>query len=251
MAGLDTVVEVEAPEHLAFRARIAGPGRRMFAWVLDLVVRAVVAAVLVLLPLSLASVGLDGFGAGAWLVILFLLDWFYFVACEMITGGRSPGKMALKLRVVRSDGLPITWRESLLRNFVRAADICILPGGVVFFGPLVMACDRDFRRLGDLAAGTLVVVEEATGQARAAVVGPDERMMDELPALLPLDRSDLEALELFVSRDHMNPERREELARVLAPVYATRFGLASPDNATAFLGSIWARSQDPRRKARP
>src|SRR5262245_52722452 len=127
-AAIDTVLEIDTPEHLAFRTRIAGPGRRMFAWTIDLIVRVAVFVVLMIaVSIVFGSVSLEGVGAGIQLIAVFVLDWFFFVVCELFTGGRSIGKMALKLRVVRTNGLPITWAESVLRNLVRAADLALFP----------------------------------------------------------------------------------------------------------------------------
>lgn len=246
---IDTVLEIDTPEHLAFRTRIGGPARRMFAWLIDLAVRcAIFFALVVLVSLVLGSLALEGVATGVILIGIFVLDWGYFLVCELITGGRSPGKIALKLRVVRANGLPITWRESFLRNLVRAADLALFPPYFLTLGPIIMAIDPKFRRLGDLVAGTIVVVGEATGVASKAAVQADETLIAELPASLPLDRSDLEALELFVNREHVSQARREELAEIVAPIYAKRLDLPPPSDATRFLAALWARAQDPKRR---
>jgi uncharacterized RDD family membrane protein YckC len=246
---VDTVLEVDTPEHLAFKTRIAGPGRRMFARFIDFLVQGLIfLALTIVVSLAFGSVDLGGFSDGVSSIFLFLLDWFYFVFCEVFTGGRSPGKMALKLRVVRPNGLPVTWTQSLLRNFLRAADLAIFPAYVLVIGPVVMALDSKFRRLGDLAADTIVVIEETSTVASRSAVKPEAALVEELPKTLPLDRGDLEALELFVNREHMSEARREELAEIVAPLYAKKLSMAVPKNSTAFLASLWARAQDPKRK---
>lgn len=244
---IDTVLEIDTPEHLAFRTRIAGPGRRMFAWLIDLVLGAVILFVLFFLLGTVAAIGAEGLGQGLTFLVLFVYNWFYFTIWEMVSGGRSAGKIALKLRVVRPDGLPITWRESILRNFLRAADIALVPASpplLLFFGPVVMALDGEFRRLGDMVAGTIVVVEEASRMSQETAVGASPDILEDLPGRLPLDRDDLEALELFVNREHVSPARREELAEIVAELYADRLNLDKPRDPTAFLGSLWARAQD-------
>lgn len=247
-AVIDTVLEVDTPEHLAFRTRIAGPGRRMFAWLVDLLVRALILFLLAIaVNVIFGSVSLDGVGSGLILVAFFTLDWGYFVVSEHVTGGRSIGKIALKLRVVRTNGIPITLAESSLRNLVRAADLALFPPYFLLIGPLVMALDTKFRRLGDLVAGTVVVVEDRAGVTSKAAIPPDPAVLEELPATLPLDHEDLEALELFVNREYVSDARRAELAEIVAPVYAKRLALARPRDPTAFLASLWVRAQDPRR----
>lgn len=243
-APLDTVLEIETPEHLAFRTRIAGPARRLFAWLLDLVVRG---GIVLFIAVASSVVG-TGPGLGVLLFTLFLIDWFYFVACELLTGGRSPGKMALKLRVVRTNGLPIGWRESVLRNLVRAADLMLVPPYLLFLGPLVMAHDPKFRRLGDLVGSTIVVAEDAVRVRHTAAVDADPRLLDELPARVPLDREDLEALELFVNREHMSTERRHELSAIITPLYAARLNIPEPRDRVAFLAALWTRAQGSSRR---
>ncbi len=245
---IDTVLEIDTPEHLAFRTRIAGPGRRMFAWLIDLMIRFAIVMGLMFVVGAFAAAGLDGLGTGLMFVLLFLLDWFYFFGFELLTGGRSPGKIALKLRVVRPNGLPITWRESFLRNLVRAADITLFPPYFLFLGPLIMAGDAKFRRLGDWVAGTIVVVEDPTLISRQVAVPAKPEDVAELPGALPLDRGDLEALELFVHREHMSDARREELAEIVAPIYAGKLQQPYPRSSTRFLAALWARAQDPRRR---
>lgn len=243
MATIDTVLEIDTPEHLAFRTRIAGPGRRVVAWIIDQLVQMTLIIVLMIGLSVFAGLGAEGLSMGLIYFARFVIDWFYFSAFELTTGGRSAGKMALKLRVVRPNGLPITWRESILRNFVRAADITLAPPFFVFVGPVVMGLDSRFRRLGDMVAGTIVVVEETSQITRETIVGADEQLMAELPKVVPLDRSDLEALELFVNREHMSPARRDELAEIISGIYADRLAMPRPKDPTAFLGSIWAHAQ--------
>lgn len=249
---LDTVLGIETPEHLAFRVRIAGSARRFFAWAIDTLI-AIIAwlSLAMIVGLVFASIDLGGMGAGLITILAFVLYWFYFVLFDIFTGGRSPGKIWLKLRVVRENGLPITWRESILRNLLRAADVMVLSANAILpLGVLVMVLDPKFRRLGDFVAGTIVVVEEPPRAEAKKALAPDPALVESLPATLPVTREDLEALELFVHREQLSEARREELARIIAPELARRLDLPPPRNATTFLASLWARAQDPRRRMR-
>lgn len=250
---VDTVLEVDTPEHLAFKARVAGPVRRAAAWGIDLLVRGAILFALVMSSLAASAqaedLGLDlsGLSTGLMLLGLFVLNWFYFVGFEMVTGGRSPGKMALNLRVVKDQGLTISWRESVLRNLARAGDLLLVDTAVLPLGLVVMGCDRRFRRLGDLVAGTMVVVEPSTRIPQIEVPAPDPELVRSLPRSLPLNADELEAIDLFVRRRRLAPTRREELARILAPELAERLGLPPPAQATPFLVAVWTRAQDPGR----
>lgn len=240
---LDTVVEISTPEHLAFRSRLAGPGRRLLAWMLDSLAWWGIFLVLSILVEIVGAAGLDGFDDGITFFLLFAMWWGYFFVSEVVTGGRSIGKAALKLRVVHGNGLPVTWKASLLRNLLRAADLALVPPMVLILGPLVMATDARFRRLGDLVADTLVIVEEQTGvDTNQFVHEPDPEIIAALPKALSLDRRELEALELFASRRRIGPARREELAGMVAPIFADRLAMPPPRNNTAFALALWARA---------
>jgi len=90
----------------------------------------------------------------AFLLVQIVIEWGYFVIWELSSGGRSLGKMVLDLRVVRDGGAPITLRESLVRNLLRVVDI--LPANYLM-GLIAMVLSAEGKRLGDVAAGTVVV----------------------------------------------------------------------------------------------
>jgi uncharacterized RDD family membrane protein YckC len=96
-------------------------------------------------------------GQGVFGVVLFVSYWGYPIICEVYFGGRTLGKRAMGLEVLRVDGLPVGWRESMLRNLMLVADF--LPALYVA-GLLSMLYDSQFRRLGDIIAGTQVVYRE-------------------------------------------------------------------------------------------
>ncbi|MCA9630946.1 MAG: RDD family protein, partial [Myxococcales bacterium] len=122
---LDTTADVETPEHVRFRYRTAGPARRAAAYLVDLMVRAVIISVFGFLALiggaSLGEEGIGGVGIGLLLTLYFLVEWFYYVVSETLMGGRSLGKRALRLRVVKQSGVPLSFSDSLLRNLLRGA----------------------------------------------------------------------------------------------------------------------------------
>jgi uncharacterized RDD family membrane protein YckC len=247
---LDNTTEVETPEHVRFRYRVAGPVRRMLAYLLDLVIRG---AVLLVLGLILA-VALGGSEAvmGIILICAFILEWGYYVFFETTADGRSPGKRALALRVVKEGGYPISFIDSMLRNLLRGADW--LPLGYVI-GLFVMAGDARFRRLGDRVAGTLVVVEERSRVAAPLVITPPPTgaEMDGFPQRPPLSAWERETLELYLRRVDLTPARREELAQTIAPVLAQRIGVTvkDPVRFLALLHHRVAATARPRAGAQP
>ena len=238
---LDTTAEVETPEHVVFRFQVAGPARRMVAYVVDLLVRALIALVL-LIPLFLSVLGTEtelmGAELGIFLVALFLLEWGYYVFFETLMGGRSLGKLALGLRVVRQDGRPLSIGDSLLRNLLRAADF--LPMGYAL-GVLIMGFDPIFRRLGDWVAGTMVVSESRRAQLSKVEVEPAPSVdeLATLPARVDLRGPELDAIELFLRRQSaISVARRKELADLIAPAYAQRLDV-DYDDPVRFLSLLY------------
>ena len=202
---LDTTCRVETPESIDLQAEVAGVVPRALAFALDLLFRFII-VIAVLIALSLAGQT----GAGLFLVVLFLLEWFYPVVFEVYRGGQTPGKKAFGLVVVNDDLTPVALGPSVIRNLLRSVDFLpfLYCAGVV---SLVMT--RRFQRLGDLAAGTLVVyrlAEKAPGEL------PDCRPV---PPSRSLDMDEQVALMSFARRHtSLSPARQEELANILLGV---------------------------------
>ena len=151
MQTIDTATNHETPEGIVLRLKTAGPVPRAYAWLIDCMIRAGVYLVLVSV---LSAFGRSG--TGVMLISLFLLEWFYPVVFE-VSSGTTPGKRSLGLIVVHDNGTPVDISSSLLRNLLRAADFFPLFYGT---GLVSMMFHKNFKRLGDMAAGTLVVHEE-------------------------------------------------------------------------------------------
>lgn len=170
MIGVQTI-HVLSPEHVAIELVAAGFGRRFLAFLLDLII------------ISAAST-LVGYAASplpSWLFIViittasFLIQWGYHIYCEVRWRGQSPGKRIMHLRVVDARGLPIGVRQSLVRNLIRALDMVPL-GGI---GMAACLIDPQRRRLGDLAADTLVVEErQAPSPDLAALAARRQNSLD-------------------------------------------------------------------------
>ena len=129
----------------------AGPAVRAWAWAIDFSIWLVAVALLSWL-LSWSKLG-----NGLLYVAMFITYWGYPIICEVYFDGRTIGKRVVGIEVLRSDGLPVGWRESTLRNLLLVADF--LP---IFYatGLVCMLFDVQFRRLGDLVAGTQVVYHD-------------------------------------------------------------------------------------------
>jgi uncharacterized RDD family membrane protein YckC len=229
---IDTSTEVETPEHVRFHYHLAGPAKRALAYLIDLLVRAGIVLVL-FICLAIGGFAMDEevqqFSTGILLLSLFVLEWGYYVFCETLWSGRSPGKRALRLRVVTDTGQPLRFVDSLLRNLVRAADW--LPSAYAL-GAIAMGRDARFRRLGDLVAGTMVVTEERHRVTEPLRIEPPPtaKELRSLPMRLPLTAEELDAIELYLRRvPKLSIGRAVELAEMVAPVFARRLGVRYKD----------------------
>ncbi len=150
---LDTNHTVEVPEGIEIRLPLAGPIERSLAFLLDLLIRAGI----YLIAGTVLSV-MGRVGGGFMLIAVFLLEWFYPVLFEVLNQGATPGKKLMGIAVVNDDGTPVNWSSSFVRNLLRTADM--FPA-FYLVGILSMLLNSQFKRLGDLAAGTLVVHRKA------------------------------------------------------------------------------------------
>lgn len=205
---LDTRRMVETPEGVELALDVAGPLSRAFAFSIDLLLRTVIYTVLA--TVIIAAFDASDAGVGVMLLLTFLLEWAYPVVFEAGAGGATPGKMALGLVVLHDDGTPVGWTAAVVRNLLRAADF--LPFGFLF-GLTSMAVQPQFKRLGDLAAGTVVVYRRRT---------PPPARLPEVPAMpLPvrLTADEQRALVDYAARSPgWTDDRVAELADVLVPV---------------------------------
>jgi uncharacterized RDD family membrane protein YckC len=236
---LDTIVAIETPEHIVFHYRLAGPARRALAYLVDIIICYAIVIALAIFVLLVAAgdavksgeiTGAAKAGFGLVLVVAFLTQWAYFVVWEAIYG-RSPGKAIAGIRVLTTSGRPIGWRAAALRNLLRAADG--LPLGYVV-GLASIALTSRFQRLGDLVAGTMIVVPENAKAARPLELWPraDPRELQTLPDDVVLDADERAAIELFLRRRYTLGHLREhELACMIARPIGDRLGFRHDDPA--------------------
>jgi uncharacterized RDD family membrane protein YckC len=203
---LDTTRRVATPEGIELTLHLAGPVPRAIAWAIDLAIRAaiVLAVVTAALPFGRA-------GWGVVLLTLFFVEWLLPAWFEAAWRGQTPGKRALRLAVLNDDGTPLRWPGALTRNLLRAVDFLPFLYGA---GLVSMLANRDFKRLGDLAAGTVVVYQlERTGTRKEIPASP---------AIAPPVALNLEeqraVLDLAERSTSLTPERFEELAELPTPL---------------------------------
>lgn len=212
--GVEETLRISTPEGVSLELVLAGLGSRFVALLVDSLLQATAYLLLVVALL------VTGAGDLAIFAVLAVAGWAllfgYPVAFELAAGGRTPGKRWSRLRVVRDDGSPVTFGASALRNILRLVDG--LPPGLYLVGAIAIFATRDNQRLGDLAAGTIVVREPRAGFARSAGPVAGDALGD-LPAwdVSGLRDAELAALRRFLERRHALPVTpRNLLARDLA-----------------------------------
>lgn len=219
---LDTVVEAETPEGIVLELRPAGMSARFYAFCVDWLVR-----MMIVYAGMMIATFLGGIGFAFWIILFFVLEWFYPVFFELARGGATPGKTAMGLKVVMDNGLPVTPAASITRNLLRVADF--LPFGYAF-AIVSMLVRRDYKRLGDIAAATLVVHRpRAAPRIALETVAP-------LAPVRPLAPHDQAAVIALAARaPTLTGERLDELAGLAAEVSGDR-GYAGPQVTRRVLG---------------
>jgi uncharacterized RDD family membrane protein YckC len=248
-------LNIDTPELVDIEMPLAGIGSRFIALLVDMLIWFagfiffLILLLIFLKPGSLAFAGITEKWAVAIVIfIVFLLFWGYFTLFEAFWNGRTPGKRVARIRVIQRSGRAISLFESMARNLVRYVDMQPFPMYAV--GVIAIFSTRQHQRLGDLAAGTLVVrdrVEEAPlwGESGARTFtapafdrgapAPEPQNAYSLPTtgIAKLSSSDLEVLEgFFARRLDMRLDTRHMLAERIAAAIQSKSGIEPPAGAS-------------------
>jgi uncharacterized RDD family membrane protein YckC len=204
------------PEAVTIAVDVAGLGSRMIAWLIDSLIQL---AVVLPIVLGVGAGNLEGPELVVVSLVIFLIAWAYYPIFEVLWQGRTPGKRAQRIRVIRTDGQPAGGAAILVRNLIRILDVMLLP----FLAVISMLVTSRAQRLGDLAAGTMVVREP--------------RFTEPEPVRLPI-RADLPVVDatglsereydvirsFLARRSSLDPAARWRLAAQLASSVRGRVG---------------------------
>ncbi len=219
-AGRTNSLVIRLPEGVDFALPLAGPLSRFYALAIDVVVYYAICSVLGKVVVLFGLISPD-LARASMLIAYFVVPIAYGIACEWLWRGQTLGKRLLRLRVMDATGLRLRFSQVLMRNLLRAVDV--LPG-FYLVGGAVCLLSRRSQRLGDLAAGTVVVRL------------PDERLPDFTALGLQFKFNSLRenhvlaarlrqrvppaiaavALRALLRREHLDPEPRVEIFRELA-----------------------------------
>lgn len=215
IAKLDTLYKIETPEGINLVFRPASPIIRSIALLLDVIFQLIIFGIFLgIIFFSITLLDFDGmtslnYAGGLFLIFTFIMMWWYFVLLEVLNKGQSIGKRFCNIRVIHDDGTPVGWTASLLRNLLRAVDL--LPSFSYAVGLIVGLNNKEFKRLGDLAAGTLVVYNEVYLKPQPL---PD---IIATPCPFPLTQEQQQIIIAYAERrQNLSVERRHELANILS-----------------------------------
>jgi uncharacterized RDD family membrane protein YckC len=239
---MERSVTVRTPESIAFHYELAGLGSRFLAVAIDFFIQLILAFGAILLT-GYAKGGFDRFlgslhlkssqtdsiiYAGA-IVLYFMIFFGYFIAFEAWWNGQTPGKRAIGIRVVRDGGYPIGFTESVIRNLIRVIEVALFAYGVSAICAIISSYNK---RLGDLAAGTIVVRDSSF-----EVTNPDSWLQGDADPALPMGVAGAAGLsDDEVSLVHRYLERRSQLEPAVAQQLAQRVAASlrprlGPDSA--------------------
>jgi uncharacterized RDD family membrane protein YckC len=229
---LSNNLPIDTPENVILNAEIAGFGTRCLAAIFDYIIIFVILIVVYWLAFRAAyPFGTDITNAFLiFIIILFLLMTFYHLLFELFWNGQTPGKRFIRLRVVQANGLPLTATGALIRNLVRLFDFFPVFYGI---GLIVMFASSKTQRLGDLAAGTIVIRER--GDLKLTTIREDFRVnylyvkpIEPIPSHIQVDRLDQQDRRMVIDflQRRFDMQDRINLGRLIARRIATKMEYA-------------------------
>ena len=215
-------ITISAPEGIELEYTLAGLGSRFIASVLDVIVRVVVLGAVIGL---MAAVGGPAALLGIMLVVgLFLALFVYDVVFEVWGAGRTPGKRWSGLRVLMASGRPVSFAPSAVRNLLRVVDVW---GTALIAGTITVLVSKRNQRLGDLAAGT-IVVRERRDLILPSALGSPHCALTEID-VTAVTASELATIREFLARrERLTADARARVSRTLADSISAKIGGLGP-----------------------
>ncbi len=270
---LDSMLRVTTPENISFQYQLAGPFRRVLAYILDIFVSVIgyiacaigiyLLTTFAVLPLATSLGGgsvvetIMGVLTGFLLIGFFIVFWFYGAVMETYYNGQTLGKRWTQLRVLSADGHSIDGVQATLRNFFRWLDIApIVAIATIFqlegqvggslptclFGLIMMTVSTKYQRVGDLVAGTVVISETSKRQPDLAVF-TDERVQslaELIPNSLNVPPSMAKAIADYADRRRYLPfQRASEIAGHVARPLIEKLGLLPDTDHDLFICALY------------
>lgn len=236
---MSRTIEFYTPEQVAIQYELAGVGSRGAAATVDAMLQLLIYLAILLIPYALYELQVlppwMSFSPELLITLLIMGHIFivagYHIFFETLWNGETPGKRWLGLRVIKDGGYPVDFRAVVIRNLVRVADI--LPS-LYGLGLVVSLIHKRYQRLGDLAAGTLVVTHGHEKKLRELTMGDAQvfRLLDAsvLSQLSRLSREEYRLVQRFLERRNELPiGLQAEFTQRLAQQLIAKFGYQPPE----------------------
>jgi uncharacterized RDD family membrane protein YckC len=234
MTALDERLSIDTPENVVFNYEVAGLVTRGLAAFVDSLIITITQALVLGITLGFTGIpSIDDSAIQSWMIALlgflgFVMLWGYYIFFDLRWNGQSPGKRWLGLRVVCANGTPISLTESLIRNLVRLIDFLPLYYGA---GIVMMFVDDKMRRLGDMAAHTLVVRDQKeisleSLKGNSSSISPSISHLAKEVRVARLTSQDIQLMEDYFARRYSLPSKvRSELRQHILHILLTRLDL--------------------------
>ena len=235
---MERSVVVRTPESIAFHYELAGLGSRFLAILVDLVIQSVLMVGLIigfvyasaginrfLGSMHIKAAQIDSFITASVILAVFVVYFGYFIAFEALWNGQTPGKRVIGIRVVRDGGYPIGFSESVIRNLIRVLEAALFFYALSAVSAVVSAQNK---RLGDLAAGTIVVRDrafEVTDPKRWLEGDSDPQPAMGIGGTAALTPEEVELVDRYIARRaQLQPDVARSLAQRVATALRPKLG---------------------------
>ncbi len=246
----DPQYSISTPENVDLHMELAGFGNRVLACIIDTLLTALLNLVLVVGLLGiwflLKQLSLSAGALALWstallmigITVSFIILYGYYLFFEGLWQGQTPGKKFADIRVIEQSGQPITWSSAIVRNLMRLID-----QGLMMIGFISMLIDKNERRLGDFAAGT-IVIRERTPKTKAVPILIDAANKDATLDVGRITPDEYDLLTTFLKRREQLSQARPVVAKQLEQYFKRKLGAEdSQASSENFLESVYATYQ--------
>jgi len=252
-------IQIKTPEFVSLQFRLAGLGSRAAAMIIDQVILTLANTGLILLLIFTTNSDIwevmeYGWMVAVWLIALFAVNWGYFFVSEYFFNGKTIGKNMIGIRVIQENGHSITVLSAIIRNLLRAIDA--LPTGY-FLGIILVFLHSKHKRLGDMAAGTIVVYEPKAKRHKKTSLekeiehrnlNKESISIDDL-AMNSLGSKEYNLLKtysykLLELRDHPRNQLTRDMAAILFPKVGLEIGTKTNDELENILLVLYLKMRE-------
>jgi uncharacterized RDD family membrane protein YckC len=244
------IKDVITPENVFIDFELAGLGSRFLAFLIDFSIQCLAILIILIImvssDISLYSVGrIDSYIAALGIVVVFAIYNGYFIFCEMIMNGQSPGKRILNLMVIKETGEAITFFDSALRNILRVIDF--LPS-FYLSGSFIMVFNKNYKRIGDMAANTIVIKKRKNERPLTVndiLAGSDMSIKHDGANIYPVNEYEFGVLKEFMERKERLGGKKSLFTYYLNKYFHTKFNMEIKDkNPYEFFEEIISMNKD-------